>query len=126
MSFIGRVAGAILAIDRYPTEEDWIMATRSASVRVGRPATNTSPAAPVAVPAAVDPTAAVPAAVDTQALTIGIIGAGRVGSALGRALARAGHHITGASGRSDATRSRIANHLPGAVRRRPVDVVRNA
>jgi predicted short-subunit dehydrogenase-like oxidoreductase (DUF2520 family) len=135
MSFIGRVAGAILAIDRYPTEEDWIMATRSVSVRAGRPATTTSPAAPLAVPAATDTTAAAPpaidttvaapAAIDTSALTIGIVGAGRVGSALGGALAGTGHRITGASGRSDATRSRIAS-LPGAVRRRPVDVVRNA
>ncbi len=62
----------------------------------------------------------------TSELTIGIVGAGRVGAALGAALARAGHTITGASGRSDAAAARIANLLPGAPHRSAHDVVGNA
>lgn len=49
----------------------------------------------------------------TQALTIGVIGAGRVGAALGAALARAGHRLIAASGASAASRHRIARLLPG-------------
>ena len=63
---------------------------------------------------------------DTRALTIGIVGAGRVGTALGAALARSGHRLTGASGRSDASAARITNRLPGTPHRRAEDVVRNA
>lgn len=59
-------------------------------------------------------------------ITIGIVGAGRVGAALGAAFARAGHEITGASGRSDATAARISGLLPGTPHRRAEDVVRNA
>jgi predicted short-subunit dehydrogenase-like oxidoreductase (DUF2520 family) len=62
----------------------------------------------------------------TRALTVGIVGAGRVGTALGAAFARAGHRITGASGRSDAAAARIATMLPGTAHRRAEDVVRNA
>ena len=64
--------------------------------------------------------------IKTHELTVGIVGAGRVGTAMGAALARAGHRITGASGRSDAAVARIANRLPGAVLRRAADVVRHA
>lgn len=67
---------------------------------------------------------AVPAG--TRTLTIGIVGAGRVGTALGAALARAGHRLTGASGRSDASAGRISGRLPGVPHRRAEDVVRNA
>jgi predicted short-subunit dehydrogenase-like oxidoreductase (DUF2520 family) len=62
----------------------------------------------------------------TRELTIGIVGAGRVGAAIGVAFGRAGHRITGASGRSDVAASRIANLLAGAPRREAEDVVRNA
>jgi predicted short-subunit dehydrogenase-like oxidoreductase (DUF2520 family) len=67
-----------------------------------------------------------PAIADTKSLTIGIVGAGRVGTAIGAALAEAGHHVTSASGRSAAARARIANRLPDAVHRRAEDVVRHA
>lgn len=62
----------------------------------------------------------------TRTLSVGIVGAGRVGAALGAALGRAGHEITGASGRSEAAIARIAKLLPGTPRRRAEDVVRNA
>lgn len=44
-------------------------------------------------------------------LTVGIIGAGRVGTALGAALARAGHHVVAAVGVSDASRRRVRDRL---------------
>ncbi|MFC7550327.1 Rossmann-like and DUF2520 domain-containing protein [Plantactinospora sp. GCM10030261] len=46
-------------------------------------------------------------------LTVGLIGAGRVGAVLGAALAGTGHHVVAASGVSDAARRRIAALLPG-------------
>jgi predicted short-subunit dehydrogenase-like oxidoreductase (DUF2520 family) len=46
-------------------------------------------------------------------LTIAVIGAGRVGTALGAALARAGHQVVAASGVSEASRQRAATSLPG-------------
>lgn len=46
-------------------------------------------------------------------LGIGIIGAGRVGPVLGRALAGAGHAITGISAVSDESRERAEAMLPG-------------
>ncbi|MBB5870752.1 putative short-subunit dehydrogenase-like oxidoreductase (DUF2520 family) [Allocatelliglobosispora scoriae] len=46
--------------------------------------------------------------------TVGIIGAGRVGSVLGSALQAAGHRVVAASGTSAATRHRIATLLPMA------------
>ena len=55
-------------------------------------------------------------------LTVGIIGAGRVGSVLGAALATAGHHIMATSAISAASRKRSADMLPG-VPIRPVDEV---
>lgn len=62
----------------------------------------------------------------TRTLSVGIVGAGRVGTAFGAALARRGHVVTGASGRSDAASARIANLLPGTPHRRAEDVVRHA
>jgi predicted short-subunit dehydrogenase-like oxidoreductase (DUF2520 family) len=47
-------------------------------------------------------------------LTVGIVGAGRVGAVLGAALAAAGHEIVAASGVSAASRDRIAELLPAA------------
>ncbi len=49
-----------------------------------------------------------------EPLRVGIIGAGRVGAALGAALAAAGHRIVAASGNSVASRRRIARLLPSA------------
>ena len=46
-------------------------------------------------------------------LAVGVVGAGRVGSALGRALDLAGHRVVAASGVSDASRERVADRLPG-------------
>jgi predicted short-subunit dehydrogenase-like oxidoreductase (DUF2520 family) len=46
-------------------------------------------------------------------LTVGVIGTGRVGAALGAALARAGHEVVAATGVSEASRRRAAESLPG-------------
>jgi len=45
-------------------------------------------------------------------LTVGVIGAGRVGAVLGAALRAAGHHVVAASGVSGAAKGRIARLLP--------------
>ncbi|HEX5595065.1 MAG TPA: DUF2520 domain-containing protein [Micromonosporaceae bacterium] len=58
----------------------------------------------------------------TRLLSIGVIGAGRVGAVLGAALARAGHRVLAASGVSCASRARIAQLLPDTDTR-PVDEV---
>jgi predicted short-subunit dehydrogenase-like oxidoreductase (DUF2520 family) len=58
--------------------------------------------------------------------TVGIIGAGRVGSVLGAALADLGYEIIGASGRSAAAQARIAGLLPGVPRRKPTDIATDA
>jgi predicted short-subunit dehydrogenase-like oxidoreductase (DUF2520 family) len=47
-------------------------------------------------------------------LKVGVIGPGRVGTALARALARAGHAITAASAVSAKSRQRAEQHFPGA------------
>ncbi|HEX2705615.1 MAG TPA: DUF2520 domain-containing protein [Candidatus Lustribacter sp.] len=46
-------------------------------------------------------------------LTVGVVGAGKVGSVLGAGLARAGHRVTGACAVSQASRERAAALLPG-------------
>ncbi len=46
-------------------------------------------------------------------LTVGVVGAGRVGSVLGAALARAGHRVIGTYAVSEASRARAAELLPG-------------
>lgn len=46
-------------------------------------------------------------------LSIGVIGAGRVGAVLGAALARAGHHVHAVYAVSDESRERAAALLPG-------------
>ena len=56
-------------------------------------------------------------------LAVGVVGAGRVGSVLGAALARAGHSVVAASGVSDASRRRAAELLPGVPLAAPPDVV---
>jgi predicted short-subunit dehydrogenase-like oxidoreductase (DUF2520 family) len=47
-------------------------------------------------------------------LRVGVVGAGRVGSALGAALARAGHEVIAVSGVSEQSRARAERLLPGA------------
>jgi predicted short-subunit dehydrogenase-like oxidoreductase (DUF2520 family) len=59
-------------------------------------------------------------------LRVGIIGAGRVGTALGVALARAGHQITGVSAVSEASRQRAASRLAGVPVRQPPQVLAGA
>jgi predicted short-subunit dehydrogenase-like oxidoreductase (DUF2520 family) len=46
-------------------------------------------------------------------LTVGVVGAGRVGAVLGAALAKAGHRVTGAYAVSEASRARAADLLTG-------------
>ncbi|GAB3796693.1 Rossmann-like and DUF2520 domain-containing protein [Micromonospora zhanjiangensis] len=58
-------------------------------------------------------------------LTVGVIGAGRVGAVLGAALARAGHRVVAASGVSAVARGRIGRLLPG-VANLPADEVAGA
>ena len=56
-------------------------------------------------------------------LRVGVLGVGRVGSALGAALARAGHEVVAASGVSAQSRQRAAELLPGAELLAPDDTV---
>ncbi|GAB6985179.1 hypothetical protein JCM10369A_17030 [Nocardioides pyridinolyticus] len=57
-------------------------------------------------------------------MSIGVVGAGRVGAVLAAALEAAGHHVVAAAGESDASRSRIADLIPGARHGKPSDVAR--
>ncbi|MER5459051.1 Rossmann-like and DUF2520 domain-containing protein [Micromonospora sp. NPDC002389] len=59
-------------------------------------------------------------------LTVGVIGAGRVGATLGAALAAAGHHVVAATGRSGASQARLALLLPAASCRSAEAVARSA
>jgi predicted short-subunit dehydrogenase-like oxidoreductase (DUF2520 family) len=56
-------------------------------------------------------------------LNVGVVGAGRVGTALAVALSRAGHRITAASAVSEASRQRVDRFLPGTPVRQPEEVV---
>lgn len=56
-------------------------------------------------------------------LRVGIVGTGRVGSALGAALARAGHDVVAVSGVSDESRGRAERMLPGVPVLAPDEVV---
>ena len=49
-----------------------------------------------------------------RTITVGVIGAGRVGAVLGAALGRAGHRVVAASGVSASSVARIERLLPGA------------
>jgi len=55
-------------------------------------------------------------------LRVGVVGAGRAGTALAAALARVGHDVVAASAVSDASVERIRRRLPGAAIRRPDEV----
>jgi predicted short-subunit dehydrogenase-like oxidoreductase (DUF2520 family) len=56
-------------------------------------------------------------------LDVGVIGAGRVGTALAVALSRAGHRIAAASAVSSASRERVERYLAGTPVLQPADVV---
>jgi predicted short-subunit dehydrogenase-like oxidoreductase (DUF2520 family) len=56
-------------------------------------------------------------------LRVGIVGAGRVGTALAVALGRAGHQIVAASAVSDASVRRVRRNLPGIAIMQPPEVV---
>ncbi len=59
-------------------------------------------------------------------LSIGVLGAGRVGAVLGAALASAGHHLVSAYGVSTASRERAAALLPGVPLLPPAAVLASA
>ncbi|MFV2099524.1 Rossmann-like and DUF2520 domain-containing protein [Micromonospora sp. LOL_024] len=59
-------------------------------------------------------------------LTVGVIGAGRVGAALGAALTAAGHRVVAATGHSGASQARLALLLPTVPRRPAASVARAA
>jgi predicted short-subunit dehydrogenase-like oxidoreductase (DUF2520 family) len=59
-------------------------------------------------------------------LRVGVVGAGRVGTALAVALGRAGHDVTAVSAVSDASIRRIEQRLPGVAIRQPPEVVASA
>ncbi|TCB98962.1 DUF2520 domain-containing protein [Micromonospora zingiberis] len=67
-----------------------------------------------------------PSVATPAGLTVGVIGAGRVGATLGAALAAAGHRVVATTGSSGASRARLALLLPTVARRRPVEVARAA
>jgi predicted short-subunit dehydrogenase-like oxidoreductase (DUF2520 family) len=59
-------------------------------------------------------------------LAVGIVGAGRAGTAMAVALARAGHRVVAASAVSQASLNRISTLLPDTVVARPEEVVAKA
>src|SRR5690348_18377602 len=59
-------------------------------------------------------------------LAVGIVGAGRAGTALGVALARAGHQVVAASAVSDASLRRARANFPAAAITDPSQVLRRA
>jgi predicted short-subunit dehydrogenase-like oxidoreductase (DUF2520 family) len=67
-----------------------------------------------------------PAAGHPARLAVGVIGAGRAGTALGAALARAGHRVVAASAVSDASLRRARARFPDAVITEPSQVLRRA
>ena len=56
-------------------------------------------------------------------LDVGVVGAGRVGTALAVALSRAGHRVAGASAVSAASRGRVERYLPGTPVMEPAEVI---
>jgi predicted short-subunit dehydrogenase-like oxidoreductase (DUF2520 family) len=59
-------------------------------------------------------------------LSVGVVGAGRVGVVLGAALAQAGHRVVAVSGVSDASRRRAERLLPGVPVVPPTEVLAGA
>jgi predicted short-subunit dehydrogenase-like oxidoreductase (DUF2520 family) len=74
-----------------------------------------------------DPVAGAQAGLAGQAhparLNVGVIGAGRVGTALAVALRRAGHRIAAASAVSSVSRERVDHYLSGTPVLQPADVI---
>jgi predicted short-subunit dehydrogenase-like oxidoreductase (DUF2520 family) len=60
----------------------------------------------------------------SRALSIGVVGAGKVGAVLAARLREAGHPLTAAAGESDASRERAAALLPGVPVEKPSAVAR--
>jgi predicted short-subunit dehydrogenase-like oxidoreductase (DUF2520 family) len=58
-------------------------------------------------------------------LSVGVVGAGRVGAVLAAALQAAGHEISAVAGESDASRTRIETLLPGVHVDKPTAVARS-
>ena len=56
-------------------------------------------------------------------LRVGIVGPGRAGTALGRALSRAGHGVVAAAAVSQASKRRASEHFPGAKLTDPAGVM---
>jgi predicted short-subunit dehydrogenase-like oxidoreductase (DUF2520 family) len=56
-------------------------------------------------------------------LKVGIIGPGRAGTALARALTRAGHQVTASTAVSESSRERVRRFFPGAVLADPAGVL---
>jgi predicted short-subunit dehydrogenase-like oxidoreductase (DUF2520 family) len=67
-----------------------------------------------------------PDATHPAQLRVGVVGAGRVGTALAAALSRAGHRVVAAYAVSQASRQRIEQYLPGTAVREPADVCAEA
>ncbi|MGB8650104.1 MAG: DUF2520 domain-containing protein, partial [Mycobacteriales bacterium] len=67
-----------------------------------------------------------PARPDAARLSVGVVGAGRVGAVLGAALHRAGHDVVGVSAVSEASRARAELFLPGVPVLEPAEVVRRS
>jgi predicted short-subunit dehydrogenase-like oxidoreductase (DUF2520 family) len=59
-------------------------------------------------------------------LRVGVIGPGRAGTALGRALARAGHEVTAAAAVSAASKQRVRDNFPSARLTEPAEVLDDA
>ncbi|HEY2441769.1 MAG TPA: DUF2520 domain-containing protein [Streptosporangiaceae bacterium] len=70
--------------------------------------------------------AAAPARPHPARLTVGVVGVGRVGAALGAALSRAGHQVVAVSGVSEASLRRAEASLPGVPLTEPHEVVARA
>src|SRR6476659_7110645 len=62
----------------------------------------------------------------TRGLSLGVIGAGRVGAVLTAALHESGHPVAAVAGESDASRTRIETLLPGAHIDKPTAVAKAA
>ncbi|HEX9039885.1 MAG TPA: DUF2520 domain-containing protein [Trebonia sp.] len=59
-------------------------------------------------------------------LRVGVIGPGRAGIALARALQRAGHQVTGAAAVSERSKQRARDNFPGARLTEPAEVIGDA
>jgi predicted short-subunit dehydrogenase-like oxidoreductase (DUF2520 family) len=67
-----------------------------------------------------------PAAPHPARLAVGVVGAGRAGTALGAALVRAGHAVVAVSAVSEASVARARTRFPDAVITEPAQVLRHA